>query len=154
MTSLLLPLLYFEVRFITYAFIFANTALVTVFVIACLIYRLMLKKFYYRRSMYTVRNRDNLNYNSQLSLSTTQNSPVTSPQNRDQSMIRSSHRVTQNLQSQLTQETIDSTQTTNALYNSCHAMEQKITKMFLTVLIAMLLCYGPSTVFIYVMSFL
>ncbi|XP_028408274.1 5-hydroxytryptamine receptor 1A-like [Dendronephthya gigantea] len=151
-TSLLLPLLYFEVGFITYAFIFANTALVAVFVITCLIYGLMLKKFHNRRSMYTGNNRDTLNYNSQLSLSTIQNSPVTPPRNRNNQIGNSLHQ-TQDLQSQLAQETIASTQTTNALYNSCQAMEQKITKMFLVVLIAMLLCYGPSTVFIYVMSF-
>ena len=31
--------------------------------------------------------------------------------------------------------------------------EQKVTKMFMVVLVALLCCYGPSTVFIYAMSF-
>ena len=201
--SLLLPVLYLEVGFITYAFIFANTALVAVFVITCFIYGLMLKKFYSRRMKYTEKTDvrpvsmahhsqlfpyQNKKQNSplpqtrdqsvdQASLETLeiQDSPKTQLQSRDQGTALGSEiakgetvkrdgtaeqtaqstyrgqRVSCN--SQVNQFAIEPTSTSNAIYNSCQAMEQKITRMFLVVLIAMLCCYGPSTVFIYVMSF-
>lgn len=201
--SLLLPILYLEVGYITYAFIFANTALVAVFLITCFIYGLMLKKFYKRRMKYTDKTDvrpvsmarhsqlspcQNMIQNSplpqtrdqsvnQASLETLeiQDSPQIQHQSRDQSTAQGNEivnhetvkrdgtaelttqstyggqRVSRN--SQGNQFAIEQTSTTNAIYNSCQAMEQKITKMFLVVLIAMLCCYGPSTVFIYVMSF-
>ena len=211
--SVLLPLLYFEVGFITYAFIFANTALVAVFAMTCFIYGLMLKKFYERRIKYNARCQS-VTENSQIALQpgyqtmiqdslghrsqtrdqsviqdspdtrsktrgqlrmksepanetwknstdsssqalpgTTSHSPQPRQQNRDRdSEIQDSRGVTQSglRESQVTN---DSSPTSNTIYNSCQAMEKKITKMFLVVLIAMLCCYGPSTVFIYVMSF-
>ena len=86
--SIMLPSLYFEVGFITYAFIFANTALVAVFVITCFIYGLMLKKFYERRMQYTERTQS-LARNSQIALThpryqtMVQNSPVARPHTKD-----------------------------------------------------------------------
>ena len=219
--SLLLPQLYFEVGFITYAFIFANTALVAVFVITCFIYGLILKKFYNRRTQYDKKEevrcetmmRKNLQAryesvvkDSQVSQphigdqSKVQDCPDNSSQMRDQIQLHDSQSGTreneiqnspgtqhenedQNIgmvqdgaisaihdesiepvsttqstyrdQDQLpgNQSTITPSPSSNAIYNSCQAMEQKVTKMFLVVLIAMLCCYGPSTVFIYVMSF-
>ena len=221
--SIMLPSLYFEVGFITYAFIFANTALVAVFAITCFIYGLMLKKFYERRMQYTERTQS-LPRNRQIALTQpryqtmVQNSPVPRPYTKDQSETeatpdtpsetreeiqqrgsivpanagrsmsnslqasnqsrikdspqprphsrnhesekaiqetRVSQDVTRNSQNppQESQITNESSPASNAIYNSCQALEEKITKMFFIVLIAMLCCYGPSTVFIYVMSF-
>jgi preprotein translocase subunit SecG len=218
--SVLLPLLYFEVGFITYAFIFANTALVVVFAITCFIYGLMLKKFYKRR-MRNAEKSQSMARNSQLPQlrSMAHDSPVLRSQIRDRSVIQDSPdtrswtqgqiqlrgcqvatesapaatessknsqamlkvRNSQRGQSQSennpetrpqyrdqvthvqgasrqsvlrgSQVTIESSPPTNAIYNSCQATERKITKMFLVVLVAMLSCYGPSTVLIYVMSF-
>lgn len=198
--SMLLPMLYFEVGFITYAFIFANTALVAVFVITCFIYGLMLKMFYKRRMKYTDKTDVgpvSTTRHSQLSpyQNIVQDSPVprsrhqsaiqVSPetletedspdtQSRDQGMARDNDTATDELSVERDGTAEPATQsvykdqrisrnsqgnqfaiepTNNALYNSCQAMEQKITKMFLVVLVVMLCCYGPSTVFIYVMSF-
>jgi hypothetical protein len=41
----------------------------------------------------------------------------------------------------------------SALSQTAAKWERKVTKMFLVVLIALLCCYGPSTIFIYAMSF-
>lgn len=134
MTSLILPLIYFEVGVITYAFIFANTALVAVFGITCFIYGLMLKKFHERRMQYT---REEIRCQSMIQdQASIESIPMNNTSVQERDIIRDS-RVPAN----------------NALYNSALAMERKVTKTFLVVLIALLCCYGPSTVFIYVMSF-
>jgi hypothetical protein len=43
--------------------------------------------------------------------------------------------------------------TPNSIVTSAREMEMKVTKMFIIVLIAMLCCYGPSTLLIYIMNF-
>ena len=45
-----------------------------------------------------------------------------------------------------------STDTPNSIVASTREMEAKITKIFIVILIAMLCCYGPSTVLIYIIN--
>ena len=122
--SLSLPFVYFEVGYITYAFIFANTAVAVAIAITCVTYTLMLRK---------VRERS-------------QN--VTNQNVRENPCI-SSTRETSQVQSVKTAPT----NIPNSIVTSAREMEDKVTKMFIVVLIAMLCCYGPSTLFIYIMSF-
>ena len=50
-------------------------------------------------------------------------------------------------------KTSGDTVTRSAQSQTAAKWERKVTKMFLVVLVALLCCYGPSTVFIYAMSF-
>lgn len=114
-TSLALPWIYFEVGYITYALIFANSVVAVAIFITCFTYILMLQAFKYRsRSSTFAENRRES--------SGAQHNPSSS-NNADQRLE-------------------------NAV-----RMERKVTVMFLTVLIALLCCYGPSTAFIYAMNF-
>ena len=113
--SLTVPFVYYEVGYITYAFIFANTAIVLAIAITVFTYALMLNKFKQRSR------------NTEESVTIANNGNKT--------------------------DTMASTRPANAVTDSAAKWEQKITKMFMVVLIALLCCYGPSTVFIYSMSF-
>ena len=121
--SLTLPLVYFEVAYITYAFIFANTAVIGVFIITCSVYTVMLRKFRRR----AVKNED------------------TETRNED-TTTRSEGEHVNYLQQSVTVSSSN-------LHIIAVQWERKLTRMFLVVLVAFLCCYGPSTVFIYAMSF-
>ena len=107
--SLTVPFVYFEVGYITYAFIFANTTIAVAVFITCFTYTMMLYKFRERTKDHEP--------------------PATSDKNLN------------------LQESVPAQRSRDFQW------EQKITKMFLVVLIALLCCYGPSTIFIYIMSF-
>jgi hypothetical protein len=124
--SLSVPFVYFEVGYITYAFIFANTAVAVAIAITCATYTLMLRK---------VRERS-------------QN--VSNQNVRETPYTISTRETTTQVQSI---KTASPKNTTNSIITSAREMEEKVTKMFIVVLIAMLCCYGPSTLFIYIMSF-
>lgn len=113
--SLTLPFIYYEVGYITYAFIFANTAIVLAIAITCFTYSLMLRKF------------------------------------KQKSRGTKDTTILENKQATGHQE--ESATASSAVRDSAAQWEQKITKMFFVVMIALLCCYGPSTIFIYTMSF-
>ena len=120
--SLTLSLAYFEVGYITYAFIFANTAVIGVFIITCSVYAVMLRKFR-RRAM----------------------------KNEDTAMRNEGTTASEGEQVNYLQQSV--TVSSSNLHNIAVQLERKLTRMFLVVLVAFLCCYGPSTVFIYAMSF-
>jgi hypothetical protein len=124
--SLSVPFVYFEVGYITYAFIFANTAVAVAIAITCATYTLMLRKVRERSQNISNQNVRETPYTISTRETTTQVQSIktASPKN-----------------------------TTNSIITSAREMEEKVTKMFIVVLIAMLCCYGPSTLFIYIMSF-
>ncbi|XP_028407246.1 probable G-protein coupled receptor No18 [Dendronephthya gigantea] len=127
--SLSLPNIYFEVGYTTYAFIFANSAVAVAIVITCLTYTLMLRKVQ-KRSQNVSSNNDTVRkapYSIQ--------APSTSGPPQDERL-----------------STVP-TNTPSSILNSARQMEAKVTRMFIVVLIAMLCCYGPSTLFIYIMNF-
>ncbi|XP_046845765.1 galanin receptor 2a-like [Xenia sp. Carnegie-2017] len=110
--SLSLPFVYFEVGYITYAFIFANTGIVFAITITILTYSLMFRTFQQRTGNAIINNHNG---------------------NEKKSMDEITPRSDQS--------------------QTAAAWERKVTKMFLCVLVALLCCYGPSTIFIYIMSF-
>ena len=113
--SFTIPFIYFKVGAITYAFIFANTAIVLAIAITCFTFGLMIRVFQQRARC---------------------DSPITPTNHNVEQEESTTHAVECNAQSQ-----------------TATKWERKVTKMFLVVLFALLCCYGPSTVFIYVMSF-
>jgi ABC-type sulfate transport system permease component len=125
--SLSLPNIYFEVGYITYAFIFANTAVAVAIAITCLTYTLMLRKVQERSQ--------NISNN----VNVREASYTISPSTSEPSQGHTSPTVPTN--------------TPNSIVTSAREMEMKVTKMFIIVLIAMLCCYGPSTLLIYIMNF-
>ena len=126
--SLSLPNIYFEVGYTTYAFIFANTAVAVAIAITCLTYTLMLKKVKERSQVIS-------NNNVSVREASYTISPSTSEPPQGQSL-----------------STVP-TNTPTSIITSAREMEAKVTKMFIVVLIAMLCCYGPSTILIYIMNF-
>ena len=123
--SLGLPILYFSVGYIAYAFIFANTVLVMTVAITCLTYVLMLRK---------VRERSR-------NMSSDAGNSIEAPYVVSQS--------TSNLPGVQSL----STSMPNSVVARAREMEAKVTKMFMVVLIAMLCSYAPSTVLIYIRNF-
>lgn len=111
--SLSVPFVYFEVGYITYAFIFANTAIVLAIGITCFTYGLILRAFKQRA----------------------QDALTVTNHNADE------------------EKNNGGTVGKKAQGQSAATWERKVTKMFLVVLVALLCCYGPSTVLIYAMSF-
>ncbi|XP_028408392.1 probable G-protein coupled receptor No18 [Dendronephthya gigantea] len=127
--SLSLPNIYFEVGYTTCAFIFANSAVAVAIFITCLTYTLMLRKVQ-ERSQNVSSNNDTVRkapYSIQ--------APSTSGPPQDERL-----------------STVPAN-TPSSILNSARQMEAKVTRMFIVVLIAMLCCYGPSTLFIYIMNF-
>lgn len=114
LVSITLPFVYFEVGYITYAFIFANTAIVLAIAITCFTFGLMIRAFQQR-----ARGDDAVTY------------------------------MNHNAEQEKTQAPVER----NAQSQTAAKWERKVTKMFFVVLLALLCCYGPSTVFIYSMSF-
>ena len=114
LVSITLPFVYFEVGYITYAFIFANTAIVLAISITCFTFGLMIRTFQQR-----ARGDDAVTY------------------------------MNHNAEQEKTQAPVERT----AQSQTAAKWERKVTKMFFVVLLALLCCYGPSTVFIYSMSF-
>lgn len=124
--SLSLPQIYFEVGYISYAFIFANTAIAVAIAITCFTYTLMLLKFKERSQ----------NFNNETAASRSTPPAIPSPPTIPNAVPPPS-----------------SSDASNSVLNSARLMEAKITKMFIIVLIALLCCYGPSTIMIYIMNF-
>ena len=137
--SLSLPSMYLYVGFATYAFIFANTSIFVAVLIICITYTLM------RRQLNKIRlpNDRNLNVPSVPSTDT---------------VVRNAHSVDTTSRISQSSEVINMDQSTNSNASSAIAtrrqlLEAKVTEMFLIVLIALLFCYGTSTIFMYLVNF-
>lgn len=124
-----LPNIYFKVGYTTYAFIFANTSVAVAIAITCVTYTLMLRTF--RGRSHNISNSNDKVGNARHTISTRAGT------SRDKTLPTA--RI--------------STDTPHSIIASTREMEAKITKMFIVILIAMLCCYGPSTVLIYIMNF-
>ena len=127
--SLSLPNIYFEVGYTTYAFIFANTAVGVAVAITCFTYTLMLRKV-------RERSQNALNHHNNKETPYVITSSTSTSSQPPQSM-----------------STFSTRPPTDSIVASSREMEVKVTKMFVVVLIAMLCCYFPSTLFIYIMNF-
>ena len=114
--SLILPWIYLEVGFITYAFIFANSAVAVAVFITFFTYGLLLR---------SLKNRSR----------------------------HSESAGNENYQLGGRNEDTLSSRNANQRRENAMQMEQKITKIFLVVLLALLCCYAPSTVLIYALGF-
>ena len=121
--SLTLPNIYFKVGYTLYSFVFAIASVFLAISITCFTYILMWRKI--KRRSQTVVNHDGRAMVNSLSSPEHQGSS-TAPNNRT---------------------------TSNPIITNTNKMEEKVTKMFLVVLIAMFCCYGPATLFIYLMNF-
>ena len=145
--SLSLPFIYLHVGFTTYAFIFVNTSIIMAVFIISVTYALM------KRQLKKVRNRNDANFN----LSSIQKTAT---------VMRNTH--SRNATSQNAQCTSNSVEVTNMdqfSYTDTNAnvssviatrrqpLQAKVTEMFVIVLIALLCCYGPSTVMMYLVNF-
>ena len=123
--SLTLPNIYFEVGYILYSFVFVNASLVLAISITCFTYFLMWRKIK-ERSHKTIANH---------------NRGIASFSSTECEESRSSSTA------------LNNSTTSNPIITSTNKMEEKVTKMFLVVLIAMFCCYGPATLFIYLINF-
>ena len=123
--SLSLPSIYFEVGYILYSFVFVNVSLVLAISITCITYILMWRKIK-GRSHKTI-----ANHNKSIP-------SLSSPE----------HEKFQCSSTALNDPTVS-----NLVVTNTNKMEEKVTKMFLVVLIAMFCCYGLATLFIYLINF-
>ena len=165
-----LPNIYHKVGFTTYAFIFANTSIVSSVVIICITFTLMRRKF--AKLQYSAERR----YANERSVSEEANKrasqqqqclsdlPTASPNSitagRHLSGTETAHCSTETNISPNHDETPQprcsvhvNVSTSNAITVRTHLTEVKVTKMFLVVLIALLCCYGPSTILMYLVDF-
>ena len=124
--SLSLPFIYFEVGFITCSFILANTTVFLAVAIMCFTYGLMLWKFKTEKTRFQ-------------SVATTESEMLRIADRRDDVTPHDESNHVSSRHDNRNDKTV--------------RMETKITKMFLVVMAAVLGCYGPSTILIYVMSF-
>ena len=130
--SLSLPCLYFEVGFITYAFIFANASVIVASGITCFIYAVM---------MNTIRKRSSKDRADSNTTTDDDGSEMVSGKRQAASeIVRGKRRE-------------GSKPTSGKRHENTASLEHTITKMFLVVMAAVLGCYGPSTILIYCMSF-
>ncbi|CAB3981423.1 histamine H2 receptor-like [Paramuricea clavata] len=169
--SLSLPNIYLNVGFFTYVFIFSNTFMAVGVIIICMTYTRMMQKVSKARSL-------NGRYGAALSTSgeasnkplqpqsfsaviTKVNTPNAAAQNTQlvETIALSTSAEAKSLPSQdhdqfpTTNTNISSSNVTTICSNTRQLFEEKITKMFLIVLIALLCSYGPSTVMIYFVNF-
>ena len=119
--SLTLPNTYFEVGYILYSFVFANTLVVLAIPVTCFTYTLMWQRIKRQSKTITNHNRDIAlpQFEKSQSSSTAPNNPTTG----------------------------------NSMITTTNKMEEKITKMFFVVLVAMFCCYGFATLFSYLLIF-
>ncbi len=194
--SIALPCIYFKVGYVTYAFIFANTAIILTIAIICFMYYLMYRALKTRARSETpvaivVKNLEDENrshdhnnieqngkYHHQNDTEETSpesyhNTAPTCHQQRNSAGKTVPESYSQNLvnheENIANESSQDCCQSINVVTRNVQMkhenvtpenpsqirvkLEQGITKRFLVVLIALLLCYGPSTILIYAMTF-
>ena len=161
--SLSLPNIYLNVGFSTYSFIFSNTSMAVGVIIICTTYTLMKRKVSKARS-HDGRNGGAFSTSGEASNKplqhqsfsagiTTIDTPNATIQSRQflEAIALSSSSEAKTLPSQ--DQNQSSSNVTNTFSNTRQLFEDKITKMFLIVLIALLCCYGPSALMTYFVNF-
>ena len=160
--SLALSSVYLVVHFTIYAFLFANVFIAVAVLVISVTYNLMRRKFRKVRSKNSQRNSSKKRFEDPK-----QSEPNVSRQVTKAEMASATNQTTTIIE---LEETAPSTsaqrkntnnepesQPANSNVNSVaisrHLSETKVTKMFLTVLIAVLCCYGPSTIMMYLVNF-
>ena len=123
--SFSLPSIYLVVGFGIYGFLFANASIAFAVIVICITYTLIKRK---------VKQRSPDKHKEDVPKTSTdaQNPP---------SQVQGSSNVNTNATS------------TPSIIKRRQLMEAKVTKMFLIVLIALLCCYGPSTLMMYIVTF-
>lgn len=200
--SIALSCIYFKVGYVTYAFIFANTAIVITITIICFMYYLMYRALKMRaRSDTPVAIVDNGTPESHDQSTVVENGNAlaeyqnerdesTSPENKNTTVHQNAPSKS-HLQNNSAENSVPESHSQNEHENTPSAppesclntaedlkiipeqntgehenatpdnhqsriyitLEQRLTKRFLVVLMALLLCYGPSTILIYAMAF-
>jgi hypothetical protein len=169
--SLSLPNIYLIVGLSTYIFIFSNTSMAVGVIIICTTYTLMKRKvsktrFQYGRNGATLStsgeaSKEHLQHQSIPAVITKIDTPNATTQNTQlfEAISLSTSGEAKNLPSQdqnhipTVNTNISSSSVTTTCSNTRQLFEDKITKMFLIVLIALLCCYGPSAIMIYFVNF-
>jgi hypothetical protein len=166
--SLSLPNIYLNVGFSTYSFIFTNTSMAVGVIIICATYTLMKRKVSKTR-YHDGRNGVALSTSGQASNKPLQHqsfsaviTKVDTPNATTQttqlfeaiSLSKAQNLPSQD-QNQFPPVNINtrSSNVTTTCSNTRQMFEDKITKMFLIVLIALLCCYGPSAIMMYFVNF-
>ena len=171
--SLSLSHIYLYIGYSTYGFIFASTSIVVAVLIICITYALIRRKF----NEIGIKSAKNGTTDAQLSLSeavinkssrdhrtkvTTNidsesiiipNSELakSSPEDVESASAGTNHiQIESRNQFHNANSTLN---TSNAILTRRQLLEAKVTEMFLTVLIALLCCYGPSTIVTYFVNF-
>jgi hypothetical protein len=155
--SFSLPNINLNVGFSTYAFIYANTAIAVGVITICITFTLMKRKIGVSKmrcrngSCVAVLSRSRHEISSAVTRKT--NSPNTINQNRQLFHEGTSASTENSLHAPKQLLTVHTNISSgNAIINSKQLVEAKVTKMFLTVLIALVCFYGPSTIMMYVVS--
>ena len=146
--SLSLPQIYLEVGFTMYGFIFANSSIVIAVSFICITYALMKQKFKPPpgRCSSDIANKNSTsvaNHGDELRENDDQRvGSIAAKANQIQMESRDEVRnANTNLSS------------SNAAFKRRQLLENKVNKMFLVVIIALLCCYGPSTIMMYFVNF-
>ena len=143
--SFTLPYIYLHVGFPTYAFIFANASVAIAVPVICIAYTLIKRKVRPRTEILSISSPSReaikvANEGKHLPDVTT-----VIPDNPNE--------INQSVQMlQTNQNAVPSPASSNIMSNSSH-LEEKITKIFLIVLIALLCCHGPSTILMYFVNY-
>ena len=157
--SLSLPNIYLDVGFTTYGFIFANTSIAITVLITTITYTLMRQKIN-KAITKSAGKKTTTSTSPDFSVITKTVSPNVIIHSRElletnqtpPSIFTEANNSPSHERNQL--PTVDiNLSTSNAITNSRQLLEAKITKMFLIVLIALLCCYGPSTIMMYLVNF-
>ena len=154
--SLSLPNIYFHVGFTTYGFIFANTSIAVAVLIICITYTLMRRKVnkVFKKSTQTAvpsTPAEAINKASQYPLAAVITKTVSTT---GETISAQASSTSSQDQSQRPNPTaVRSLVSSNAIAKSRQLLEAKVTEMFLIVLIALLCCYGPSTIMMYLVNF-
>ena len=160
--SFSLPNINLNVGFSTYAFIYANTAIAVGVIIICITYNLIKRKVGFSEDGCVSNLEGAPNGSSQHQLNSfviaTSNDTTSTIRNKSlliettQTSSKEKNNTAFHRQKQL-QIVNAATSFSNSITSSKKLLEAKVTKMFLTVLIALLCFYGPSTILMYVVSF-
>ena len=168
--SLSLPNIYYRVGFTTYAFIFANSSVVMAVFIMSLTYILLRRKVSNVQRNQSSSGAASLtsaegNGNKRLPeqelsvIMNTKNDPNDTKQKRQFSdlavfstSVETNNEIQSKRKTQIKTASI-TLNTSNAMATKRQALEAKVTEMFLIVLVALLCCYGPSTVMMYLVNF-
>ena len=157
--SLSIPNIYLDVGFTTYGFIFANTSIAIAVLIICTTYTLMRRKISDKGRHENARKSASSPTSSALTheLSNSQHLSCSNQDTESRSVTFYSIEAepSPSINSgEATQTTLNANMyLSDAIKKKRQLLEAKVTQMFLIVLIALLCCYGPSTILMYLVNF-